>query len=456
MTDKLVLGINSIINRLVWGPGMILFMIITGILLTFMTDFVQIRHFVYMLRTTVFTLFRKRKKASKKGVTPFQAVATAMAATIGTGSIAGLSTAIACGGPGAVFWMWVSAFLGMAVKYSEIVLSVRYRIRSKSGEYVGGPMYYIKNGLGFRGLSVMFAIMTALSCFGIGNAVQSNSIAVSLNAVTGLNPCITGIVLTVICGAVILGGIKRIARVNEKLVPFMALLYVICSVTVLVLRYDRIPSAFASIFEEALNVKSVAGGALGYGMSHALRYGFSGGIFSNEAGLGSAPIAHGASDTEEPVVQGMWGIFEVFFTTVVICTMTALVVLTSNLWQNTAISGAQLSIGAFDSAVKGFGSICVTMCTILFALSSILGWAYYGEVSIDYIFRGSQKCKFLYKSAYVMAVYIGAVGSVQAVWSLAETLNVLMALPNLTALIFLRDKVREETRNFFISKGQKT
>ncbi len=456
MTDKLMLGINSIINCLVWGPGMILFVIITGVLLTFMTDFVQIRHFVYMFRTTVFTLFRKRHKVSKKGVTPFQAVATAMAATIGTGSIAGLSTAIACGGPGAVFWMWVSAFLGMAVKYSEIVLSVRYRTRTKSGEYVGGPMYYIKNGLGFKGLSVMFAIMTAISCFGIGNAVQSNSIALSIRTVTGLNTCITGIVLTVICGAVILGGIKRIAKVNEKLVPFMALLYVICSVTVLVLRYDRIPLAFKSIFEEALNVRAAAGGTLGYGMSYALRYGFSGGIFSNEAGLGSAPIAHGASDTQEPVMQGMWGIFEVFFTTVVICTMTALVVLTSNLWQNTGISGAQLSIGAFDSAVQGFGSICVTLCTILFALSSILGWAYYGEVSIDYIFRGSKKCKFIYKSAYVMAVYIGAVGSVQTVWYLAETLNVLMALPNLTALIFLRNKVREETRNFFASKGQKT
>ena len=329
---EIIRSVNAEINNIVWGPIMLTLLIGTGLFLSVKTGFLQFRKFGYMMKHTLLGVFSKNQhEKDNAGVSPFQAVATAMAGTIGTGSIAGLATAIVSGGPGAVFWMWVSALLGMITKYSEILLSIKFREKNDEGRWVGGPMYYIKNGLKLKWLAVLFAIFAMIACLGTGNATQSNSIAVALDSTVGIEPWITGIVLTVIVAAVILGGMKRISSVNEKLVPIMAIFYVICAVIALILKIDKIPAAFALIFKEAFNFKAAAGGVAGYGIMLAMHYGFSRGVFSNEAGLGSAPIAHAASSTKSPVKQGLWGMFEVFFTTIVICTFSALIILTTDI-----------------------------------------------------------------------------------------------------------------------------
>ena len=329
---------------------MLCLLIGTGLFLSIKTNFLQFRKFGFMMKNTVMGMFSKNQhQKDSSGVSPFQAVATAMAGTIGTGSIAGLSTAIVSGGPGAVFWMWISALLGMVTKYSEIVLSLKYREKNDDGKWVGGPMYYIKNGLNIKWLAALFAIFAMVACLGTGNATQSNSIAVALKSTIGINPYITGAVLTAIAIAVILGGMRRIASVNEKLVPIMAVFYVACAVLALFFNIEKVPAAFALIFREAFNFKAAAGGTAGYGIMLAMHYGFSRGVFSNEAGLGSAPIAHAASSTKSPVQQGLWGMFEVFFTTIIICTLSALVILTTGIWETGTVQGAALSIASFDA-----------------------------------------------------------------------------------------------------------
>ena len=326
---------------------MLTLLIGTGLFLTIKTGGLQFRRFGYMMKNTLLGLFTgHHRDQDEAGVSPFQAVATAMAGTIGTGSIAGLATAITSGGPGAVFWMWVSALLGMVTKYAEIVLSLKFREKNDSGQWIGGPMYYIKNGLHAKWLAVSFAVFAMIACLGTGNATQSNSIAVALESTMDVRPWITGVVLTIIAAAVILGGMRRIASVNEKLVPFMAVFFVGCSVAALILNAQKIPAAFALIFREAFHFRAAAGGAAGYGIMLAMRYGFARGIFSNEAGLGSAPIAHAASSTKDPVRQGLWGMFEVFFTTIIICTCSALVLLTAGLWNTGAYQGSALSIAS--------------------------------------------------------------------------------------------------------------
>ena len=447
---ELIAEINGIINGIVWGPVMLTLLIGTGLIMSVGTGFLQFRKFGCMLKNTVGSLFSKTQhEKDGAGVSPFQAVATAMAGTIGTGSIAGLTTAIVSGGPGAVFWMWVSALLGMVTKYSEIVLALRYREKNARGQWVGGPMYYLRNGLGCKSLAVLFSVFAMIACLGTGNATQSNSIAIALKSTLDIPGWLTGAVLTAIAAAVILGGMRRIAAVNEKMVPGMAMFYVLCTLAALVINLDRVPEAFLLIFREAFNFRAAAGGAAGYGVLTAMRYGFARGVFSNEAGLGSAPIAHAASSAKDPVKQGLWGMFEVFFTTIVICTLSALAILTAGLWDTGLYQGSALSIASFNAILPGIGGFGVTLATVLFALSTILGWAYYGEVCAEFLTGGSQKAVKIYRILYVAFVFIGAVGSLDLIWSVSETMNGLMAIPNLIGILGLFRVVKTATAQHF-------
>ncbi len=448
---EFITKVNAAVNDVVWGPVMLALLICTGLFLSLRLGFPQFTCFGHMFKNTIGSMFsKKQRSSSSSGVSPFQAVATAMAGTIGTGSIAGLATAIVAGGPGAVFWMWISALLGMTTKYAEIALSLKYREKNEEWQWIGGPMYYIKNGLGpkFKWLAVLFSIFAMLACLGTGNATQSNSIAIAL-ADYKVPTWITGAVLVVISAAVILGGMRRIASVNEKLVPFMAMFYVVCSVLCLILNAREIPAAFALIFKEAFNFKAAAGGAAGYGIMTAMKFGFSRGVFSNEAGLGSAPIAHAASSAKDPVSQALWGMFEVFFTTIIICTCSALVILTSDFWQTGLYDGALLSIKSFNSVIPGIGGVGVTFSTIFFALSTILGWAYYGEVCVEFLTNDSHKAIIVYRVIYIIFVYVGAVGSLDLIWSISSTMNGLMAIPNLIAIIGLIPVIKKMNDDHF-------
>ena len=442
--------------------AMMVFLIAGGIFLTCKTGLFQFRRFGFTMKNTVGKLFNKNLHTSDKGnVSPFQAVTTALAGTIGTGSIAGLATALFSGGPGAIFWMWMSALLGMVTKFSEIVLALAFREKTKDGSYVGGPMYYIKNGLKAPWLAAIFATFAMIACIGTGNATQSNSIALIFTSYN-VPAWVVGIILMLIVAVVILGGVKRIASVNEKLVPVMAVFFILASVVCLGINIQRIPAAFGLIFKEAFNFKAAFGGVAGYGIMQAMRYGIGRGVFSNEAGLGSAPIAHASSSSKEPVAQGLWGIFEVFITTIVICTMSALVILTSdvyldafNLGVKPIVNGVNLSISAFNEAIPYVGGIGVSIATIFFALSTMLGWAYYGEVCAGYLFNKKRDTAVLtYRIVYVIFVFIGAVADIGIVWSITDCFNVLMAVPNLIALTLLSGVVVKAIGDFFRDKDK--
>ncbi|MBQ6701802.1 MAG: sodium:alanine symporter family protein [Clostridia bacterium] len=431
---------------------MVTLLVCTGLFLTVRLGFFQFRKFGYANKHTIGSVFSKKThEKDASGVTSFQAVATAMAGTIGTGSIAGVATAIVAGGPGAVFWMWMSALLGMVTKYSEIVLSLYYREKNDKGEWVGGPMYYIKNGLGIKWLAAAFALFAMIACLGTGNATQSNSIALALESTLKIKPWITGLVLTAIVAFVILGGVKRIASVNEKMVPLMAVFFVVCAIVALCMNIGEVPAAFKLIFKEAFNFKSAAGGVAGYGIMKAMQAGFTRSVFSNEAGLGSAPIAHAASTTKDPVKQGLWGLFEVFFTTIIICTISALIIITTGSFITTdsGVDGAVLSINAFNSIMPGIGGGIVTLSTVFFALSTILGWAYYGEVSTQYLFKKQKHCVTVYRIVYVAFVFIGAVLELGVVWDVSVFMNTLMAVPNLVGIIGLYKVVAKITKAHF-------
>ena len=459
--EKLVDSLNAFLGFTydnILSIAMMFLLIVVGVFLSIRTGFFQFRKFGYVLKNTVGMMFNKKLHHRDAGsVSPFQAVTTALAGTIGTGSIAGVATALVLGGPGAVFWMWISALFGMVTKYSEIVLALKFREKDKHGAFRGGPMYYIKNGLGIKWLAILFAVFAMIACIGTGNATQSNSISGVINSNFNVAPWITGVILTVIVGFVIIGGVKRIATVNEKLVPIMAVFFILASVVALAFNANKIPNAFALIFNEAFNFKSAFGGVAGYGILSAMRYGVGRGVFSNEAGLGSAPIAHSASSTEDPVKQGLWGVFEVFITTIIICTMSAIVVLTSDIYSSAyasgelpSVSGAALSSAAFDEAIPYIGGIGIAVSTVFFALSTILGWAYYGEVSVGYIFKNHSKTAIgIYRIIYVAFVFIGAVAEINTVWLVADCFNALMAVPNLIALIGLSGIVVKITREHF-------
>jgi AGCS family alanine or glycine:cation symporter len=451
----------SFLNDNILSVAMMVLLILTGLFLTVKTKFFQFRRFGYILKNTIGSLFDKNLHHRDSGsVSPFQAVTTALAGTIGTGSIAGVATALVLGGPGAVFWMWVSALLGMVTKYSEIILAIKFREKNEHGAYVGGPMYYIKNGLGAKWLAVLFAAFAMIACIGTGNATQANSISGVLSANFNIAPWITGVALTIIVAAVIIGGVKRIASVNEKLVPIMACFFVLASIFALIFNASRIPSTFSLIFKEAFNFRSALGGVSGYGILSAMRYGVGRGVFSNEAGLGSAPIAHAASNTEDPVRQGIWGVFEVFITTIVICTMSASVILSSGTYLEAynagvapAVSGAALSSAAFNEALPYVGGFGIAVSTVFFAFSTILGWAYYGEASVGYIFKNHAKVAVgVYRVIYVAFVFIGAIAEINTVWLIADCFNALMAVPNLIALIALSGLVVKITGEYFAGK----
>jgi AGCS family alanine or glycine:cation symporter len=437
--------LNSWLNGYVWGLPMIVLLIGTGLLLTVLTGFAQFRYLFVALGEVLGKL--RQGGGGEGSVRPFQAVATALASTVGVGNIAGVATAISLGGPGALFWLWVSGLLGMCTKYAEIVIALHYRERDSSGTMRGGAMYILKNGLGLPWLGAIFALLTAVAAFGIGNMVQANSVASALQTSLGIAEYQTGIVLVIVTALVILGGIKRIGTVAEYLVPFMALIY-LGGGAVILLRYaGEIPGAFALVFDSAFSGSAAAGGFAGSTVAMALRYGIARGLFSNEAGLGSAPMVHAAATTDHPVRQGLYGIFEVFVDTLLICTTTGLAILVTNSWTSGA-TGAALSAQAFETGLPGvWGDLVVTTGLVLFAFSTVVGWSYYGETGIVYLFGPGAALP--YRIAWLVFIYLGSIGSLHLVWDIADTLNGLMAIPNLVGVLASIPLLLRLQREFF-------
>lgn len=461
------------LNGIAWGPWMLILLVGTGIYMSFRLGFLQFRKFGYVMRNTIGKVFKKQNAGAGE-ITPFQAVTTALAATVGTGNIAGVTGAIAVGGPGAVFWMWISALFGMVTKYSEVLLAVRFRERNEKGDWVGGPMYYIRNGLGKKWgfLAVIFSVLTVLASFGIGNMTQVNTIASSINtainafggntAAAGItllgqtvpiSSIVIGAMVAVIVALVLFGGIKRIGSVTEKLVPVMATLYILCALTVIVFHWDSVGNVFAMIFKGAFNPQAVMGGAVGTVIMTTIQKGVGRGVFSNEAGMGSAPMAHAASSETDPVKQGLYGVFEVFMDTIVICTLTA-VTLLCGVQNGVQISwgadaGAELISASFGTVFgTQIGSGIVAVAITLFALSTILSWALYGARACEYLL--GTKMVPIYQIVFVLSIVVGAAMKLELVWDIADTLNGFMAIPNLIALLALSGVVVRLTKAHFI------
>ena len=467
------------VNSFAWGPIMLVLLVGTGVYLSIRVGFIQFTRIGYWMRNTFGKIF-KRQQAGDGEVTPLQAVTTALAATVGTGNIAGVTGAIVAGGPGAVFWMWVSALFGMVTKYAEVLLSVKYRERNEKGDWVGGPMYYIKNGLGksWGWLATIFCAFGFIAAFGIGNMTQINTIASSINTAIDafggnveatsvvlfgqtvpVSSIVIGVIAAVIVALVVIGGMKRIGQVTEKLVPIMAIIYILASLIVLIVNIKYIGQAFGLIFGNAFSVQAAFGGAVGIAFKTIVQKGVARGVFSNEAGLGSAPIAHAASSETDPVKQGMYGIFEVFMDTIVICSLTALVVLLG--YCSGAISpdwagsgGTDLVSGAFGSVLgEKLGALIVAVGITLFALSTLLSWSLYGVRCFEYLF--GVKASIIYKVAFVIVVVIGATLKLSIVWDIADTLNGLMAIPNLIAVLGLSGVVIALTKEHFAKIAKK-
>ncbi len=457
---KTIEEVNGVLNSFAWGPVMLVLLVGTGIFLTFRTGWLQVRWFGYIMKNTIGSLFRKSDKDHGGNLSPFQAVTTALAGTVGTGNIAGVTGAIFVGGPGAVFWMWISAFFGMCTKYSEIALAMKFRIKDENGVYKGGPMYYIENGLGknWKLLAVIFAILGGLASFGIGNIAQSSEIAGAMQGLFGLSPLVTGILLAVLVAVVVIGGVKRIGQVTSYLVPFMSVFYILAGIVVIVMRIGEIPAVLAAIFTEAFSMKAAEGAIFGVAIMKAMQNGFARGVFSNEAGLGSAPIAHAASSTEEPAEQAIWGVFEVFIDTIIICTITALAVILSGVLDTAGgldafASKGAAAVAAFNSILPGtLGGTVIQVSLLFFALSTILSWSYYGERCWGYLTGGNKVVNVAYKVIFVLFCIVGATGSGKLMWDIADTLNGLMAIPNLIALLLLSGVVAKITRDYFQDK----
>ena len=460
---QFITDLNDTINGFVWGLPMMVLILGVGVYLTVRCGFPQFRHFIYIMKNTLGKAFEKTEK--KEGaISPFKAMCTALAASIGTGNIAGVSGAIAIGGPGAVFWMWVSALLGMCTKFAEVTLAVNYREKNHDGDWVGGPMYYITNGLGkgWKWLAVLFACFGALAAFGIGNMTQINTIASTVNtAIAGVIPTtesqqtiiawVVAIICALICAFVLLGGIQRLADVTSLMVPFMAVIYIIGALIIIVCNIGDLPEALKAIFVGAFTPSAVSGGLAGVGIKMAITKGVGRGIFSNEAGLGSAPIAHAAADVNHPVEQGIFGVFEVFMDTIVVCTMTAMVVLLGVGVQNIEYGndiGANLTIMGFQSVFSGaLPGIAVAICLTLFALSTVLTWALYGTRCVEYLF--GYKVAKVYQVIFCLFACIAGTVELSLAWSIADTLNGLMAIPNLIALALLSPITIKLTKEYF-------
>ena len=440
-------NVVSAINGVVWGPIMLFLLIGTHVLLSVRTKFIQ----------------RKTFTGVKLSVTPdaeasgdiggFAALATALAATIGTGNIVGVATAIGTGGPGAVFWMWFTGLLGMATKYGEAILAVKYRVKAKDGSYIGGPMYALERGMGQKWLGVMFAVFTAIACFGIGNMTQGNSIAESVKNTFGISKNITGIVLTVITGMVILGGVKSISKVCEKLVPFMAGFYILGCLIILMMNIKYIPDTFAVIFRSAFDPSAAGGAFVGVSIMTCIRYGVARGLFTNESGLGSAPIVDAAAATRNPSRQALISMSGVFWDTIVVCLMTGLVLVSTMLRDPVGMEGlvgAQLTSAAF-ATIPTIGPIVLTIGLITFAWSTILGWSYYGERAWVYL-CGTKSIK-PFRIAWTLVVFVGCAAALEVVWNVADTLNACMAFPNLVALLGLSGVIASETKKYVWTEG---
>lgn len=463
---EIVDNINSVVNNFVWGPIMLVVFLCVGLLCTVRTKVFQVSKFKLWMDETILAIFKKksvRKTDDKNAISQFQALSTALAATVGTGNIAGVATAIVSGGPGAIFWMWLSAFLGMMTNFTENVLGIKYRYKDEKGDWVGGAMIYMDRGLHMKWLAMIFSCFCILASFGIGNMSQGNSIASAVHDTFGIPKVAIGVVIMVFAALVIIGGIKRIAQVTEKIVPFMAIFYIVGGLAIIIVNIKSVPAAFGMIFRGAFNFKAATGGFLGFTVAQAMRFGIARGVFSNEAGLGSSVMVHSASDVKEPVVQGMWGIFEVFADTICICTITALSILTTvynpemgaptdaagNVLLDKAgdvLSGAPLTSYAFTSTFGKLGGIFISVSLALFAFSTILGWSYYGQRGIQYVF--GIKAVPVYKVIFILMIMVGCLAQLDLVWNISDTFNGLMAIPNLFAVILLHGQVVAETKDY--------
>jgi AGCS family alanine or glycine:cation symporter len=440
-------GIIQSVGNWVWGPPMIVLLLGTGVYLTFLLGGVQFRLLGHALWLAL--IKRKEDSPAEGDISHFQALMTALSATVGTGNIAGVATAIAAGGPGALFWMWMTGLVGMATKYAEAVLAVKYRVQDEMGTMSGGPMYYLSRGLGLPWLGALFAFFAAFAAFGIGNMVQSNSVADALHSAFGVPFGITGAILALLTGLVILGGIRSIARVTEVLVPFMIVLYMVAGTLVLLLHLDRLPEAFSAILRGAFQPTAAVGGFLGATVAQTLRYGVARGIFSNESGLGSSPIAAAAAQTRDPVRQALVSMTQTFIDTLVVCTFTGLVILTTGVW-TTGETGAALTAQAFGKGLPALGEMVVAVSLALFAYSTLLGWSYYGEKALEYLL--GVRAVVPYRLVFSVLVLVGALVRLDTVWALADVMNGLMAVPNLVGLLGLSGVVAAETRRYLIAR----
>lgn len=440
------------ISKFVWGPSVLFFLLVVGLYFTIGTKWLQFSQIPTVVKKTIGSLFQKSD--NKDGITPFQAVNTALAGTMGTGNIAGVATAIVAGGPGAVFWMWISAFVGMATKYAEVLLAVHFRTKDKNGKYTGGPMYYMQNGVGSSFMAVVFSFLTVVASFGIGNMSQINSVAQGAASSFGVPEIVVGIVFAVLLGFVIMGGINRIGKVAESVIPLFSILYILGAFVVILKNQSMILPVFKSIFYYAFNSRAAVGGVAGFSVMEGMRYGIARGVFSNEAGLGSAPIAHACADTNSSVEQGFWGIFEVFTDTILCCTLTTLVILTADggkLWES-GLNGAELTSKAFELAFGKSGSSFVAVSMVFFAFVSMLGWFVYGERSSAYLFGENSKAVTIYKYLFLLAAVFGAVSQIEVIWSVSDALNGLMMLPNIAAILILSKTVFAQTDKYFAMK----
>ncbi len=457
--------INSSVNGVVWGTFGIALLLIAGIVMTIVNKGFQFAHIPHWLKHTIGAIFKDKNTTAHTGksdrsISQFQSLCTALAATIGTGNIVGVASAIISGGPGAIFWMWIMAILGMMTNYSENVLGIYYRRKNSKGEWCGGAMYYLRDGLGAKKgfktigtvLAVLFACFCLLASFGIGNMSQVNSISGNMKSAFNVPTYVTGIVIMVLSAFVILGGLKRVASVTEKLVPVMAVLYIVGALAICIGNYDKIGPAFAAIFQGAFNLKSAGGGVVGYGISRAITWGFKRGAFSNEAGLGSSVMVHSNSNVKEPVRQGMWGIFEVFADTIVVCTLTALCILSSGLvdlstgTMLTTTEGSGLVGEAFSTMFGGAGPKFIAVAILLFAYSTALGWSHYGTKAFEYLF--GEKVIRIYQIIFILMTFVGCTMNLTLAWDLSDTFNGLMMIPNLIGVLALSGTVAKITANY--------
>ena len=474
----MITKINAALNGIVWGWPALILLAFVGVLTTCITKCFQISHFGHWMKNTIGAIFKDSKvtsHTSDRSISQFQSLCTALAATVGTGNIVGVAGAILVGGPGAVFWMWLIAFFGMMTNYSENVLGIYYRRKNEQGEWCGGAMYYLRDGLGAKKgcktigkvLAALFSVFCFLASFGIGNMTQVNSISGNMEAVFHVPTWVTGIAILVLAGLVIVGGLKRIASVTEKIVPFMVILYIVGSVFILFINFHMIPAVFGAIFQGAFAVKAAGGGIVGYGMKLAIEQGMKRGVFSNEAGLGSSVMVHSNSNVKEPVLQGMWGIFEVFADTIIVCTLTAFAVLSSGLvdletgvamaeYNGMALTKANIVSTVFSMHFGKLGAAFVAIAVMLFAFSTVLGWSHYGSKACEYLF--GTKSTLVYRIIFVAATFGGAVMGDNLAWDIADTLNGMMMIPNLIGVIVLSPVVYRITKNYVarILHGEKT